>query len=294
MRLADLGFEVLATEGTALVLRRHGVAGRGGPPSTGRDPTDCVERILRGDVALVFNTPWGSPGNSGPRLDGYEIRTAAVSVGIPCVTTVQGMTACVQGSRRCAGARSGCGRCRSCTPSSGGSRRERECSQRGPGRPGDRGGAEPAPGGRLPPARGGGRRDRRAGPPGPVRRRVGGRAGQLDAAAPVVRAVPGHPDGGVLGDGPVRGRRAGAGHRVAGRGPAGRPAGPGRSARDAVPAARRPGRLPAGRRRLRLGAAVRPRRRAARPGVPGRLPARGGHRTSGSSASWRPSGRRVR
>ena len=99
MRLADLGFEVLATDGTALALRRHGVpvevvakhrAGTG-------DSADCVQLILRGDVALVFNTPWGSPGNSGPRLDGYEIRTAAVSVGIPCVTTVQGMTACVQG-----------------------------------------------------------------------------------------------------------------------------------------------------------------------------------------------------
>ena len=56
-----------------------------------------MQRILGGDVDLVFNTPWGSPGNSGPRLDGYEIRTAAVAAGIPCVTTVQGMTACVQG-----------------------------------------------------------------------------------------------------------------------------------------------------------------------------------------------------
>jgi carbamoyl-phosphate synthase large subunit len=99
MRLADLGFEVLATGGTALALRRHGVPVevvaryRHGSP----DEADCVQRIQRGDVALVFNTPWGSPGNSGPRLDGYEIRTAAVAAGIPCVTTVQGMTACVQG-----------------------------------------------------------------------------------------------------------------------------------------------------------------------------------------------------
>jgi carbamoyl-phosphate synthase large subunit len=66
-------------------------------PKHRQGPDDCVERILAGDVALVFNTPWGSPGNSGPRLDGYEIRTAAVNMGIPCVTTVQGMTACVQG-----------------------------------------------------------------------------------------------------------------------------------------------------------------------------------------------------
>jgi carbamoyl-phosphate synthase large subunit len=33
----------------------------------------------------------------GPRRDGYEIRTAAVSRRVPCVTTVQGLAACVQG-----------------------------------------------------------------------------------------------------------------------------------------------------------------------------------------------------
>jgi len=45
----------------------------------------------------VVNTPFGSPGNRGTRLDGYELRTAAVSAGIPCLTTVQGMAAAVQG-----------------------------------------------------------------------------------------------------------------------------------------------------------------------------------------------------
>jgi carbamoyl-phosphate synthase large subunit len=95
-RLADLGFEILATDGTAQVLRRNGVA-VDVVPKFRAGPDDCVQRILRGDIDLVFNTPWGSPGNSGPRLDGYEIRTAAVAVGIPCVTTVQGAAACVQG-----------------------------------------------------------------------------------------------------------------------------------------------------------------------------------------------------
>jgi carbamoyl-phosphate synthase large subunit len=95
-RLADLGFEILATEGTAQVLRRNGVPVEV-VPKVNAGPDDCVQRILRGDVGLVFNTPWGSPGNSGPRLDGYEIRTAAVAVGIPCITTVQAAAACVQG-----------------------------------------------------------------------------------------------------------------------------------------------------------------------------------------------------
>ena len=99
MRLADLGFTVLATEGTALTLHRHGVPVEVVPRYRQGTPErpDCVQRIAGGEIALVFNTPWGSPGNSGPRLDGYEIRTAAVAAGIPCVTTVQGMTACVQG-----------------------------------------------------------------------------------------------------------------------------------------------------------------------------------------------------
>ncbi|HEY4626396.1 MAG TPA: carbamoyl phosphate synthase large subunit, partial [Blastococcus sp.] len=95
-RLADLGFTVLATSGTAQVLRRNGVPCEVvGKYSEG--PGNCVERILAGDVDIVVNTPFGSPGNSGPRLDGYEIRTAAVAAGIPCITTVQGMAAAVQG-----------------------------------------------------------------------------------------------------------------------------------------------------------------------------------------------------
>jgi carbamoyl-phosphate synthase large subunit len=95
-RLADLGFRVLATAGTAQVLRRNGVECEVvGKYSEG--PGNCVERILAGDVDIVVNTPFGSPGNSGPRLDGYEIRTAAVTAGIPCITTVQGMAAAVQG-----------------------------------------------------------------------------------------------------------------------------------------------------------------------------------------------------
>jgi carbamoyl-phosphate synthase large subunit len=95
-RLADLGFTVLATAGTAQVLRRNGVPCEVvGKYSDG--PGNCVELILAGDVDLVVNTPFGAPGNSGPRLDGYEIRTAAVSAGIPCITTVQGMAAVVQG-----------------------------------------------------------------------------------------------------------------------------------------------------------------------------------------------------
>ena len=95
-RLSDLGFRILATSGTAQVLRRNGVAAEVvGKFSEGGD--NIVGRIIAGEVDLVLNTPWGAAGNSGPRVDGYEIRTAAVGAGIPCVTTVQGAAAAVQG-----------------------------------------------------------------------------------------------------------------------------------------------------------------------------------------------------
>jgi len=100
-RLADLGFEIWATEGTAEVLRRNGVRAKivrkhSDGPGPGGEPT-VVTRILEGEVDLIVNTPFGSPGQAGPRLDGYEIRTAAVRRGVVCVTTVAGLAAAVQG-----------------------------------------------------------------------------------------------------------------------------------------------------------------------------------------------------
>ncbi len=92
-RLADLGFEVVATEGTADVLRRSGVAVTVvGKHSDGKGD-DVVPRILAGEIDLIINTPRGV----GARLDGYEIRTAAVQQGVPCITTIQAAAACVQG-----------------------------------------------------------------------------------------------------------------------------------------------------------------------------------------------------
>jgi carbamoyl-phosphate synthase large subunit len=100
--LADLGFEILATQGTAEVLRRNGVQASvvrkhfDGPGPNGEPTT--VQLIAGGDVALVVNTPHGSSGSGGAaRVDGYEIRTAAVRANVPCITTVQGLAAAVQG-----------------------------------------------------------------------------------------------------------------------------------------------------------------------------------------------------
>jgi carbamoyl-phosphate synthase large subunit len=98
-RLADLGFRVLATEGTADMLRRNGipceeVRKHFQSPSPERPAQSAVDAIRAGEVDMVINTPYG---NSGPRIDGYEIRSAAVAMSIPCITTVQGASAAVQG-----------------------------------------------------------------------------------------------------------------------------------------------------------------------------------------------------
>jgi len=93
-RLADLGFEVLATLGTAEVLRRHGVRATIVAKHTVDPGGSVVQQILDGRVDLVVNTPSGA---GGTRLDGYEIRSASVIRGVPCITTVQAAAAAVQG-----------------------------------------------------------------------------------------------------------------------------------------------------------------------------------------------------
>ncbi|MDQ3877407.1 MAG: carbamoyl-phosphate synthase large subunit [Actinomycetota bacterium] len=94
-RLADLGFHLCATRGTALLLQRAGLQVeiiRKVSASQDGEPT-VIDKIASGDVAMVFNTPFGR----GARSDGYFIRTAAVGAGVPCITTIAGMAAAVQG-----------------------------------------------------------------------------------------------------------------------------------------------------------------------------------------------------
>src|SRR5262249_47950652 len=86
-RLADLGFELLATRGTANTLRRNGIPctvvgkyfeGPGrpdNPPGPDAGQENIVDLINAGQIDMIINTPYGNP---GPRVDGYEIRTAAV------------------------------------------------------------------------------------------------------------------------------------------------------------------------------------------------------------------------
>ena len=96
-RLAELGFEILATEGTAVVLKRNGIASTVVRKfSTGRGPAGeptIVDLITAGEVDMVVNTPSGQ----GARADGYEIRAATTAADKAIVTTVQQLGAAVQG-----------------------------------------------------------------------------------------------------------------------------------------------------------------------------------------------------
>jgi len=86
--LHDLGFQIMATGGTAQAIRRMGVPVERIQKLSEGSP-NVVERIDAGHVDLVVNTPTGS----GARADGYEIRRAAVARGVPCITTMSGASA---------------------------------------------------------------------------------------------------------------------------------------------------------------------------------------------------------
>jgi carbamoyl-phosphate synthase large subunit len=103
--MAELGFRVLATTGTADVLRRNGVkvevvrkitetrqAGDAPDPREFPDERTIADRIIAGEVDMIVNTPTGSHG----RADGYAIRAAAITADKTLITTVQEFGAAVQ------------------------------------------------------------------------------------------------------------------------------------------------------------------------------------------------------
>jgi len=90
-RLVALGFELVATSGTARVLAAAGV------------PVESVKKLQEGHpnlldmlidrrVQLIFNTPRGK----GARTDEGRIRAASVLHGVPCITTLPAAEACIR------------------------------------------------------------------------------------------------------------------------------------------------------------------------------------------------------
>jgi carbamoyl-phosphate synthase large subunit len=103
-RLADLGFRLVATRGTAGVLERAGIPverlAKVSEAAATRGERTVADLIRDGEVDLVINTPFGR----GPRTDGYFIRTAAALAGIPCITTLPGAFAALRGIEALRGA----------------------------------------------------------------------------------------------------------------------------------------------------------------------------------------------
>ncbi|HOY81231.1 MAG TPA: carbamoyl-phosphate synthase large subunit [Rhodoglobus sp.] len=96
LRLSQLGFTILATEGTAEVLARNGIEAKvvrkyfmGQEVVVGQP--SIVELINTGEVDVVINTPSGR----SARADGYEIRTATVAADKPLFTTIAQLGAAV-------------------------------------------------------------------------------------------------------------------------------------------------------------------------------------------------------
>ena len=103
LRLQQLGYTICATEGTAEVLRRNGIAAEIVAKHSDLSPTDgardIVDLISEGEVDIVINTPSGR----SARADGYEIRAAAVASDKPLFTTIAELAAAV-GSLEAVGA----------------------------------------------------------------------------------------------------------------------------------------------------------------------------------------------
>jgi carbamoyl-phosphate synthase large subunit len=95
-RLSDLGFEIVSTGGTADVLRRNGIQAtpvrKVAEGSSAEGEGTIADLVVAGEIDMVFNTPSGGEARS----DGYELRAAATSIGIPCITTVAEFNAAVQ------------------------------------------------------------------------------------------------------------------------------------------------------------------------------------------------------
>ena len=95
--LRELGFTLIATSGTAAALSAQGIETitvRKHSEGTGPlGERTIVELMVAGQIDLVINTPVGR----GSRQDGWVIRTTAVQRSIPCITTVAGFNAAVEG-----------------------------------------------------------------------------------------------------------------------------------------------------------------------------------------------------
>ena len=95
LRLSQLGFRLIATEGTAETLARYGIRAevvrKHTDTVTGGQGPSVVDLIQQGEIDIVINTPRGR----SARADGYEIRTATVAADKALFTTIAQVGAAV-------------------------------------------------------------------------------------------------------------------------------------------------------------------------------------------------------
>jgi len=94
-RLEQLGYEILATAGTAAILHRHGIKAtivrKHSADESAPEGPSIVDLITQGKVDVVVNTPSGSDA----RKDGYEIRAATTAADAPIFTTIAQLAAAI-------------------------------------------------------------------------------------------------------------------------------------------------------------------------------------------------------
>ncbi len=89
-RLTAIGYEIIATSGTAKRLEQAGIAVERVKKIVEGNP-NLLDHLIDGSVDLVLNTPKGK----GARTDEGRIRAATVQHGVPCITTIQAAEAAV-------------------------------------------------------------------------------------------------------------------------------------------------------------------------------------------------------
>ncbi|MDH5662580.1 MAG: carbamoyl-phosphate synthase large subunit, partial [Elusimicrobiota bacterium] len=91
-KLFDIGFEIIATEGTSKVLRSNNI-GSSTVKKISEGEKEILELIRRNEIGLIINTPSGERG----QFDMKPIRSLATMHGVPCITTIQGAQAAANG-----------------------------------------------------------------------------------------------------------------------------------------------------------------------------------------------------
>src|SRR5690349_18764412 len=90
-----MGYDLMGTAGTSAALTAHGIAAAPVRKIAEGRP-NLLDHLANGAIALIVNTPSGK----GARTDEGRIRAAAVSHGVPCITTINGAKAAVAALER--------------------------------------------------------------------------------------------------------------------------------------------------------------------------------------------------